>query len=1073
MPKKQKSKTSNRDRKQAFLSSSSKSASDDDTVCSSIELDLKPAPRKNSRCSSASASIIDDVNNSIDGKHAIIHWSDAYKIDIHNDEPALVVRVIPPSSELQRSGNDNNNFLAKICKVRISPSPSNSSSNSPTKSGTPMTSKKKRSQEVAAACGEILLSSDSLYEYFSPTIAPDGTVAKTAKAPTTSMATPPASTASTKNASFSSPSKSNFSFSKGGGGESLISPSPSKYTSPSGSKFSFTKGGGGGGSFLSPGQSQATPNTHSTTKGVRAKVHLIPLMSLSRQQLWRLCPDAQKLLICPINDPNKSSTINVNLSPSTKIIQTLIISKYQGTYVQAQSARRPRGVLEQHATTPTNIGSKSKPTLETISIPFRGQTETFHIVDVTPAPPRQTNQRDDENALSNVFDQLDISNNSINGQQNNAVTQNESQLLKLIQSHLSSSKNAIAYGVTHQTQVDFVQSLDEINSTKPREILNNIHGNQITKQAVCAGLDSTHARIKDALLPPLLHPNLFPVDGPLRPPKGALLYGPAGVGKSLLAAQIANDLSHDAQSEKKVNVRLVQCADILSSTAIVGEAEKMLSDIFEEAERKATDSAGSLVILDDVHLICPRRGGMGGGSGGGVGVDQLAGTLLALLDGIGSSHDKVERENSRQNPFNGNKSGGGLVVLAITTDPSLLDPALRRPGRLDVEVEVPVPDDEARGDILHFHLSQLMTKQQMDETDIKALARLAKGFTGADCKLAVKEAVRTSISRRLRPINQGEHANGIAGDNLRSGVIEYADLEHAIRITKPSAIKSVAVEVPKVPWSAIGGMESVKALLKESIELPLTHPHLFEMMQVPPPKGILLYGPPGCSKTLMARAIATEGNMNFLAVKGPELLSKWLGESERALASLFRRARLAAPAVIFFDEMDAIASKRGDGGGGGGDRLLSQLLTELDGVTSGGSVEGKGGRVVVVGATNRPDVLDAALTRPGRMDRMIYVGLPDEQGRKSIFEIGLSGKDCHEDVDISAVASDDISKGYSGAEIVALCRDAALHAIGEMDDGYLDRPQIHMRHLLQSIKDTKPRTTKEMLSFYESFRGRR
>jgi SpoVK/Ycf46/Vps4 family AAA+-type ATPase len=198
-------------------------------------------------------------------------------------------------------------------------------------------------------------------------------------------------------------------------------------------------------------------------------------------------------------------------------------------------------------------------------------------------------------------------------------------------------------------------------------------------------------------------------------------------------------------------------------------------------------------------------------------------------------------------------------------------------------------------------------------------------------------------------------------------------------------------------------MDDVKALLKESIELPLTHPHLFEMMRVPPPKGILLYGPPGCSKTLMARAIATEGNMNFLAVKGPELLSKWLGESERALASLFRRARLAAPAVIFFDELDSIASKRGDGGGGGGDRLLSQLLTELDGVTSGGSGSsaGKGGRVVVVGATNRPDVLDTALTRPGRMDRMIYVGLPDEQGRHGIFKIGLSGKDCHEDVDVS------------------------------------------------------------------------
>lgn len=313
-----------------------------------------------------------------------------------------------------------------------------------------------------------------------------------------------------------------------------------------------------------------------------------------------------------------------------------------------------------------------------------------------------------------------------------------------------------------------------------------------------------------------------------------------------------------------------------------------------------------------------------------------------------------------------------------------------------MEIEVAVPDDKARADIMKFHLSQIMTEQRISEMDLNALARLAKGFTGADCKLAVKEAVRTALSRTPRVETNCEPADDLVQHSLSVINVQYADLEHAIRMTKPSAIKSVAVEVPNVPWSAIGGMDDVKALLKESIELPLTHPHLFEMMQVPPPKGILLYGPPGCSKTLCARAIATEGNMNFLAVKGPELLSKWLGESERALASLFRRARLAAPAVIFFDELDSIASTRGDGGSGS-DRLLSQLLTELDGVTSGG----KGGRVVVVGATNRPDVLDAALTRPGRMDRMIYVGLPDEKGRKGIFKIGLSGKDCHEDVNVS------------------------------------------------------------------------
>ncbi|KAL9191332.1 hypothetical protein ACHAXT_001038 [Thalassiosira profunda] len=690
------------------------------------------------------------------------------------------------------------------------------------------------------------------------------------------------------------------------------------------------------------------------------------------------------------------------------IIETLAIAKCRDAFIQ-----RP--------------GSDK---LETISISFRGKKETFRIVGVASDPGPQTTQTD----ITASFDRLAISGNK----------QNESWLLKLLQ-----SEKEIAYRVTPRTTIELVSSHDNAQSTSPETALLAMHENQTQAEdrALCAGLDATLSRIKDALLPPLLHPDLFPADGPLRPPKGALLFGPAGVGKSLLAAQIAHELSLE-NKQKLVEVRLVQCADILSSTAIVGEGEKLLTDVFREAEQKALTSQGSLVILDDVHLICPRRGGVGSA---GLGVDQLAGTLLALLDGIGSS-DSSGPTSSKPN--------GGLVVLAITTDPGLLDPALRRPGRLDVEVEVPVPDDEARADILSFHLSQLGTQPHLVERDIKTLARLAKGFTGADCKLAVKEALRTVFSRCQQ------------SGSVQSTAIEYQDLEHAIRITKPSAIKSVAVEVPKVPWSAIGGMDRVKALLKESIELPLTHPHLFEMMQVPPPKGVLLYGPPGCSKTLMARAIATEGNMNFLAVKGPELLSKWLGESERALASLFRRARLASPAVIFFDEVDAIASKRGDSGGSGGDRLLSQLLTELDGVTSGGSFDAKAGRVVVVGATNRPDVLDAALTRPGRMDRMIYVGLPDEQGRKSIFEIGLSGKDCHEDVDVSALASDEVSNGYSGAEIIALCKDAALHAIGEMDDGGIDQPQIHMRHLLRSIDDMKPRTTKEMLHFYDSFRGR-
>ncbi|KAL3781457.1 hypothetical protein ACHAW5_009648 [Stephanodiscus triporus] len=1015
MPKKQRGSTNNRDR---HGNSPSKSASDD-PICSCLELVAKSSSR------STSTGIASKVgSNNIDDKYAVVHWSDAYKMDIHDGEPALIARS---------QGDDS--YIAIVCSVRISASapPSNVSFSS-SKSASPPLSKMGRSLG-ASKCGEILLSSNSVCEFLSARRRPDDDIVQTY--PKSANATP-----SFASKSYTSPSKSTFSFSKGGGGESLITPSPS-----SGSTFSLSKRGGGG-DLLSPTSSQTKPPNNQYNKHSPPKVLVVPLVNLSPWQLRRLCPDVQKLYICTLKGSRETYTIDSYVSSSKKIIQALIVSKYQGKFIQSQTLM-------------PGDDFRSDEQYETISISFRGQTEYFRVASVTLVP-----QMEDEIDLSSNFNQLYISEGT------NEMSEDEEQLQILIQSHLCgqlkkgnhpSSKAGIAFRITHQTEIEFTASLDKENPTS-FQTRQNTSDNSKAQRKFCAGLDATLSRIKDALLPPLLHPDLFPSDGPLRPPKGALLYGPAGVGKSLLAAQIANDLSV-AFDHARVHVRCVQCADILSSTAIVGEAEKMLSSIFEEAESNAMGCVGSLVILDDVHLICPRRGGMGG-FGGGSGVDQLAGTLLALLDGIGSSQD------SR-----------GKSVLAITTDPSLLDPALRRPGRLDVEVEVAVPDDESRADILRFHLAQIMAKRQVDVTDINSLARLAKGFTGADCKLAVKEAVRTAISRTHRPDNKDEQLNCAAG----SYDIKYADLVHAIRITKPSAIRSVAVEVPRVPWSAIGGMDDVKALLKESIELPLTHPHLFEMMRVPPPRGILLYGPPGCSKTLMARAIATEGNMNFLAVKGPELLSKWLGESERALASLFRRARLAAPAVIFFDELDSIASKRGEGGGGGGDRLLSQLLTELDGVTSGGSGSSarKGGRVVVVGATNRPDVLDTALTRPGRMDRMIYVGLPDEQGRHGIFKIGLSGKDCHDDVDthvihspllfqpkITALASDDLSKGYSGAEIIALCRDAALHAIGEMDDGIIDRPQIHMKHLLMSINDMRPRTTTEMLRFYESFRGR-
>ena len=459
----------------------------------------------------------------------------------------------------------------------------------------------------------------------------------------------------------------------------------------------------------------------------------------------------------------------------------------------------------------------------------------------------------------------------------------------------------------------------------------------MTRERLVAGLDDCLEQVKEALLPPLLQPDMY---GSLKAPRGVLLHGPSGVGKSALAKQLCDEME-----AKGVRAQFVHCTSLQSQTAVVGEAERYLTRLFRSRDR-------CLLVLDDVQLICAKRGGAASSPH----TDRLAATLLALLDGV--------------------KSNSNVVVLAITANPSLLDPALRRPGRLDTEVEIPIPDETTRSRIIEFQLKTSTALHSLSQEELMKLSRVAKGFTGADCMLAIKEAMRRSAA-------------------MDDGVLTIAHLEESFRASKPSTINSVSVEIPTVHWSSIGGMDEVKARLRETIELPITKPHLFEALRIPPPRGVLLYGPPGCSKTLMARALATEGKMNFLAVKGPELLSKWLGESERALASLFRRARLASPCVIFFDEIDAIASSRGGKGSAGGERLLSQLLTELDGIGRKDAA-----RVVVVGATNRPDLLDSALVRPGRIDRMIYVGLPDSHSRARIFEIGLKGKACAQDVDV-------------------------------------------------------------------------
>ena len=594
------------------------------------------------------------------------------------------------------------------------------------------------------------------------------------------------------------------------------------------------------------------------------------------------------------------------------------------------------------------------------------------------------------------------------------------------------------YPITEQTQFVIVDGETDDGNNDDSSANDNVPPTTQPTLQYVVGLEREQQAALDVLQAPLLRADVFQQRG-LRPPRGVLLHGPSGTGKTALTRQLAQELA----TKNFCQVQFVDCVQLQTKLSIVGEAERELSRYFQK-RRKPT-----LLVLDDVHLICPRRGATHNIPG----VDQLASTLLSLMDGVDSSPTSSDRERLTAAP---------LVILAVTPNPSLLDPALRRPGRLDTEIEIPLPDEPAtRAAILKFHCQQIgdlaYTPDAIKEAEWLQLGKLAKGFNGSDCMLAIKEATRAMQLGQFK-----------SADNIQPSFITYQHLVHGIRQTKPSSIKAVTVEIPQVKWSDIGGMDDVKRELREAIEQPIAQADLYTQLRLPTPRGILLYGPPGCSKTLTARAMATEGKMNFLAVKGPELLSKWLGESERALASLFRRARMASPSIIFFDEMDAIASQRGSGDSTSSSRMLSQLLTELDGISSGGTKNGKAPRVIVVGATNRPDLLDSALTRPGRMDRMIYVGPPDFASRERIFEIGLKGRPCDDSVDISALARG--SEGFSGAEIIAICRDAALLALEEQTDESSTTPVITSKHLESSIYNTNRQISPEMLAFYEGFR---
>jgi len=417
---------------------------------------------------------------------------------------------------------------------------------------------------------------------------------------------------------------------------------------------------------------------------------------------------------------------------------------------------------------------------------------------------------------------------------------------------------------------------------------------------------------------------------------------------------------------------------------------------------------------------------------------RVVAQLLALMDGL--------------------ESRGKVVVLAATNRPNALDPALRRPGRFDREIEIGVPDKQGRLEILQIHTRNMPLAK---DVDLNRLAEITHGFTGADLAALCKEAAMRALRRVLPEIDL--EAETIPAEVLNKLEVTMQDFLDALKDIEPSALREVYVEVPNVRWSDIGGLEEAKQALREAVEWPLKYPELFERANIKPPKGILLYGPPGTGKTLLAKAVATESEANFITIKGPEIFSKWVGESEKAIREIFRKARQAAPCIIFIDEIDAIAPRRGSGIGDSHvtDRVVNQLLTEMDGIE-----DLKG--VVVIAATNRPDILDPALLRPGRFDRLIYVPLPDARAREEIFKIHLRGKPLGEDVGLQKLVN--LTEGYTGADIAALCNTAAMIALRDFLNKYSDPEEakkhanelkITMAHFEEAMKKVKPMSKAE------------
>lgn len=538
------------------------------------------------------------------------------------------------------------------------------------------------------------------------------------------------------------------------------------------------------------------------------------------------------------------------------------------------------------------------------------------------------------------------------------------------------------------------------------------------------GLGDAVARVREMIELPLRHPELFKRLG-VEAPKGVLLHGPPGTGKTLLAKAVAN--------ETNSNFFTIGGPEIMSKYH--GESEERLRNVFQEAEKNAP----SIIFIDEIDSIAPKREEVTGEV-----ERRIVAQLLSLMDGM--------------------TSRGKVVVIAATNRINAIDPALRRPGRFDREIEIGVPNRDGRLEVLQIHTRGMPLDK---DVDLQKLADISHGFVGADLQALAKEAAMRALRRVLPDINLSSES--IPLDTLRKIIVRMQDFMDVIKETEPSAMREVFVEVPDIKWEDIGGLTTIKQELQEAVEWPLKYLNVFTYADATPPKGILLYGPPGTGKTLMAKAAANESEANFISIKGPELLSKWVGESEKGVREIFRKARQAAPCIIFFDELDAIAPTRGGDHGDSHvtERVISQFLTEMDGLEILTNV-------VVIAATNRPDIIDPALLRPGRFDRILYVSPPDRDSRLQILKIHTKKKPLSEDVNIDDLANK--TDGYTGADIASLSSAAVMLALREHITKYPDSKEaekhtddlkISMKHFDEAMKKIRP-LSKQELDMYKN-----